>query len=179
MEKERMPGRFGMQNDVIGRNHASGHGLHDHLVRTAKARRRQAETIARGLHRVWTNARQILARLMNGTAREPKRAANGERVSRTLGRASLADAFRRDRERLAEAFRHFILEPYARRRRRRIAIAQLRTLDDRVLADIGVTRGQIELAVDGMLARRDQPPSRPAGRPSPAEEGRHELPRAA
>jgi hypothetical protein len=52
-------------------------------------------------------------------------------------------------------------------------------LDDRLLADIGLTRGQIELAVDGLLARRDQPASRPAGRPAPAEEGFYELPRAA
>ena len=44
--------------------------------------------------------------------------------------------------RLARVLRRFILEPYARRRRRRVAIAQLRSLDDHLLADIGLTSGQ-------------------------------------
>ena len=61
----------------------------------------------------------------------------------------------------------------------RIAIAQLRSLDDHLLADIGLTRGQIELAVDGMLPRRGKPFSRPVGQGVPAGQVRHELPLAA
>jgi uncharacterized protein YjiS (DUF1127 family) len=34
---------------------------------------------------------------------------------------------------------------------RRAAIARLRALDDRVLRDIGLTRSQIEAAVDGLV----------------------------
>jgi uncharacterized protein YjiS (DUF1127 family) len=130
------------------------------------------------VHRVWTHARRALARLTNGKSREQTPAANGKQIAKSLGRASLADAFRGDLVRLARLVR-FILEPYARRRRRRIAIAQLRLLGDHLLADIGLTRGQIELAVDGMLAPRGRTFSRSVGRGVPAEEARHELPLAA
>jgi uncharacterized protein YjiS (DUF1127 family) len=116
---------------------------------------------------------------MNGKSREQTPAANGKQVSKTRGRASVADAFRRDLLRLARWVRRFILEPYAHRRRRRIAIAQLRSLDDHLLADIGLTRGQIELAVDGMLPRRGKSFSRPVGQGVPAGQVRHELPLAA
>lgn len=173
-----MSAQLGMQDGLIRRNHARGHGLHDHLVRTAEARQRQAEAIAKGVHRVWTNALRALERLANGKPREQTPATNGKQASKSLGRDSLADAFRRDRLRLSRLVRRFILEPHARRRRRRIAVAQLRSLDDRLLADIGLTRGQIELAVDGMLARRGHTLSRPGGRSLPAAEGR-ELPLAA
>jgi uncharacterized protein YjiS (DUF1127 family) len=174
-----MPAQLRMQNDVIGRNHARGRGLHDHLVRTAEARQRQAEAIVEGVHCVWTTARRALERLMNGKSREQTSAANGKQIAKTLGRASVAGAFRRDLLRLARLVRRFILEPSARRRRRRIAIAQLRTLDDHLLADIGVTRGQIELAVDGMLSRRGKSLSRPVERSVPAEEAPDELRMAA
>jgi uncharacterized protein YjiS (DUF1127 family) len=174
-----MSAQLGMQDDVIRRNHARGHGLHDHLVRTAEARQRQAEAIAKGVHWVWTSARRALERLMNGKSREQTPAANGKQFSRTRGRASVADAFRRDRLRLARLVRRFSPEPYARRRQRRIAIAQLRSLDDHLLADIGLTRGQIELAVDGMLRRRGKTCPRPFGRGVPAEKARHELSMAA
>ena len=174
-----MPAQLRMQNDVIRRNHTIGHGLHDHLIRTAEARQRQAEAIAKGVHSIWTNARRALERLMNGKSREQTPAANGKQISKTLGRASVADAFRRDLLGLARLVRRAILEPYARRRRRRIAIAGLRALDDRLLADIGVKRREIELAVDGKLADRGDTFWRPAGRSLPAEEPRHELPLAA
>jgi uncharacterized protein YjiS (DUF1127 family) len=174
-----MPAQLRMQNDVIGRNHARGRGLHDHLVRTAEARQRQAEAIVEGVHWVWTTARRALERLMNGKSREQTPAANGKQIARSLGRASVADAFRRDLLRLARLVRRFILEPCARRRRCRIAIAQLRLLDDHLLADIGLTRGQIELAVDGMLSRRGKSLSRPVERSVQAEEAPDELRMAA
>jgi uncharacterized protein YjiS (DUF1127 family) len=47
--------------------------------------------------------------------------------------------------------RHF-MQPLARRSERRQAIAQLTALDARLLADIGLRRSDIELAVDGLLA---------------------------
>ncbi len=73
-----MPAQFGMQNDLIRRNHARGHGLHNHLVRTAEARQRRAEAIVEGVHRAWTNARWIVDRLMNGKSSEHVPAANGK-----------------------------------------------------------------------------------------------------
>ena len=59
--------------------------------------------------------------------------------------------------------RHLV-RPLARRSERRQAIAQLTALDARLLSDIGLRRGDIELAVDGLLAdprmaRRRQPPA--------------------
>jgi uncharacterized protein YjiS (DUF1127 family) len=171
--------RLGMHDGVIRRNHAREHGLDDHLIRTAEARRRQAQAIARGAHRVWTGARRPLERLINGTRRERPPATDGKDLPATLGRASVADAVRRDWRRLARLLRRYVLEPYARRRRRRIAIAQLRALDDRLLADIGVTRGLIELAVDGLLAARGEGWPRPSGRSLPTKAPQHELPLAA
>jgi uncharacterized protein YjiS (DUF1127 family) len=174
-----MSAQIVMKDDVIRRNHAMRNGLHDHLIRTAEARRLQAEAIAKAVHWVWTNARRIVERLMNGKSREQTPAANDKQIAKTLSRASVADAFRRDVQRLARPVSRFILEPYVRRRKRRIAIAQLRSLDDHLLADIGLTRGQIELAVDGILPRRGKPFLRPVERSVPAEELRHELPMAA
>jgi uncharacterized protein YjiS (DUF1127 family) len=174
-----MPAQLRMQNDVIRRNATRGHGLHDHLVRTAEVRRVQAEAIAKGVRWLWTNVRRALERLMNRKPREQTPSANARQISKALGRASVADAFRCDLLRLSQLVHRVILEPYARGRRRRIAIAQLRTLDDRLLADIGLTPGQIELAVDGKLAPRGAILTRPAERSKPAEEGRHELPLAA
>jgi uncharacterized protein YjiS (DUF1127 family) len=156
-----MLARLEVQNHVIGRDHARGHGLHDHLTRTAEARRRRAEAIAEGVRSAWTKAWRALNGLMTGNPRE-----------QTPG------AFRRVRLRLTRWVRRFILEPHARRRPRRIAVAQLRSLDDHLLADIGLARGQIELAVDGMLARRGHTLSRPAGPSWPAPACR-ELPLAA
>jgi uncharacterized protein YjiS (DUF1127 family) len=45
-----------------------------------------------------------------------------------------------------------LLQPLARRSERRRAIGRLAELDDRLLADIGLRRGDIALAVDGLLA---------------------------
>jgi len=174
-----MAAQFEMPNDVIRRNPAMRHGLHDHLIRTAEARRRQAEAIATRVHWLWTTTRRALGRLINGKSGEPTPAADGRQISRTLGRASVADGFRRELLRLVRLIRRHILEPSVRGRRRRIAIAQLSSLDDRLLADIGLTRGQIELAVDGMLPRRGESCSWPVGRSVPAERVRHELPLAA
>jgi uncharacterized protein YjiS (DUF1127 family) len=166
---------LGVQNDVIRRGHAGGHGLHDHSVRAAEMRRRQAEAITNGVRWIWTHAGRAL-RLLNRT-RAQTPVVDDNQIARSLGRASLADALRRDLLRLARLVR-FIREPYARRRRRRIAIAQLRSLGDHLLADIGLTRGQIELAVDGMLSRREGL-SRPVGRAVPAAPTPDELPLAA
>jgi uncharacterized protein YjiS (DUF1127 family) len=174
-----MPARLGMYNGVIKCDHARERGLHDHLVRTAEARQRQAEAIARGVHRVWTAARRALDGLIHGKPRERPPATNGKDLAVTRGRASVADAVRRDWRPLARLFRRGVLEPYARRRRRRTAIAQLRALDDRLLADIGAMRGQIELAVDGLLKSRAEGWSRPLGRSLPTQAAPHELPLAA
>ena len=78
-----MPAQLRMQNDLIRRNHAKG-GMHDHMVRTAEMRQRQAEVIAKGVHWVWTRARRALERLMNGKSHEQTPAANGKQVSRLV-----------------------------------------------------------------------------------------------
>jgi uncharacterized protein YjiS (DUF1127 family) len=174
-----MSTRLGMYNGVIKRDHAKERGLHDHLIRTAHARRRRAEAIASGVHWVWTAARRALDRLINGKPRERPPATNGKDLAVTRGRASVADAVRRDWRPLGRLFRRHVLVPYARRRRRRNAIAQLRALDDRLLADIGVMRGQIELAVDGLLKSRGEGWSRPRRRSLPTQATQHGLPLAA
>jgi uncharacterized protein YjiS (DUF1127 family) len=53
---------------------------------------------------------------------------------------------------LADLARRYLLEPIGRRTERRRALAELAAMDDRLLADIGLRRGDIELAVDGRLA---------------------------
>jgi uncharacterized protein YjiS (DUF1127 family) len=175
-----MRARFETQSEVFGRNHAGGLGTQDHLVRTAEARHRQAQTIAAGLGRLWTTAQRSLGRLIAWKWRGQTGAADRERISESLGRAGVADALRRDLVALRQLVRRLVLEPLARRRRRRHVIAQLRSLDDRLLADIGLMRGQIELAVDGMLARPRKPLPWPVGPAAvPADATRDELPLAA
>jgi uncharacterized protein YjiS (DUF1127 family) len=53
---------------------------------------------------------------------------------------------------LAGLVRRRLLEPLARRSERKRALGQLAALDDRLLADIGLRRGDIALAVAGLLA---------------------------
>lgn len=55
-----------------------------------------------------------------------------------------------------------LLDRLARRSERQRAIAQLTGLDDRLLADIGLRRGDIQLAVDGFLADPRVTPRTPA-----------------
>jgi uncharacterized protein YjiS (DUF1127 family) len=53
---------------------------------------------------------------------------------------------------LAGLVRAHLLEPIGRRWQRQQALAALAAMDDRLLADIGLRRGDIVLAVDGRLA---------------------------
>jgi uncharacterized protein YjiS (DUF1127 family) len=53
---------------------------------------------------------------------------------------------------LASLLQDRLLEPIARRSQRQRALAELAALDDRLLADIGLQRSDIGLAVDGRLA---------------------------
>jgi uncharacterized protein YjiS (DUF1127 family) len=60
--------------------------------------------------------------------------------------------------------------------KRRVAVARLQRLDDRMLKDIGITRGEIEAAVRG----HDRPRSRPSPKargPAPACGARQSTPR--
>jgi uncharacterized protein YjiS (DUF1127 family) len=54
---------------------------------------------------------------------------------------------------LAALVERYLLEPIARRSERDRASAELAAMDDRLLADIGLRRSDIPLAVDGCLAR--------------------------
>ena len=175
---------LGLQNG-IGRNEARAGGAHEHWRRTAEARRRQAEAIATGVHRVWRRARRIMERLMHRKSRAGAAAPDGRKPLTTVAAPryslsfAIADAISRGVLRLAGLVHRSIFVPYARRRRRRLAIAHLRRLDDRPLADIGLTRAQIERAVDARLAPRGGVRVRPVGRGQPVEERRDELPLAA
>jgi len=53
---------------------------------------------------------------------------------------------------LAGLLQDRLLEPIARRSQRQRALAELAAMDDRLLADIGLQRSDIPLAVDGHLA---------------------------
>jgi uncharacterized protein YjiS (DUF1127 family) len=60
---------------------------------------------------------------------------------------------------------HTIAERIARAHRRERARRELRALDDRQLADIGVSRGEINAVVEGLMggpAHTRQTPGRPA-----------------
>jgi uncharacterized protein YjiS (DUF1127 family) len=67
----------------------------------------------------------------------------------------------------ARLLRRFLLDRAIRRAERRRALAALAGMDDRLLADIGLRRGDIELAVDGRLA---DPRVTPRTRPVPSAE---------
>ncbi len=66
----------------------------------------------------------------------------------------------------------------ARAHRRKRARRELRAFDDRVLADIGVPRGEIDAVVEGLMrgpVRAAPPAPSPASSPSAANEDRPEV----
>lgn len=167
-----MSERAANRNQERSRHNNGPFVLHDHLVYGARARRLQGEAIATGVRWLWRRAREAFAGAGSGVPRERVPVV-------TVGRASVADAFRRDCRFMARLFRRFVLQPYLQRRRRRIAIARLAALDDRVLADIGLSRYEIEEAVDDMLAQDGSATRRQLHRPSPIDESERELRQAA
>jgi len=86
-----------------------------------------------------------------------------QRQARAMGEAIGAGwrGIRRGLVGTAALLRRYLLEPMARRSQRRHAVAALVALDDRLLADIGLRRGDIKLAVDGRLTDRRAAPARP------------------
>lgn len=82
---------------------------------------------------------------VDGPYRDTTNRAHGERAKATS--AMLAGAARG----LGRAGR-FIVSGVLTARRRRAAIRQLNTLDERMLKDIGISRGEIQYLVDQMLS---------------------------
>lgn len=176
-----------------------GHGCDDRVAREgwmAGAEADRAMAFAKDMFRrlrglpaqgpLGLNGRQDEARQRRcqRPSRSGGRLRNSISTARTVsssvnGSLPIANAIRRAMVCLAMLIRAAVLEPYAQRRRRRIAIAQLKALDDRLLADIGLSRNDIERVVDGMLACRGDTSPRPATRSLPAEDHQHDLPLAA
>ena len=127
---------------------------HDPWMRIAEARLLQAEAITEGGHRVWTGARRTVARSPRGGSHANAAAANGSGnptafVARrySLGLA-IAELVSRGVQRLVQLVRSAVLEAYARHGRRSSDMDRLKVMDDRLLADIGLRRCEIERAVD-------------------------------
>lgn len=123
--------------------------------------------------------RQHPGRLGNGLRDDGRRHLPKTRTAKTAsfslnGFLAFATAVGRAVMRLPLLIHRSVLESYARRRQRRIAIAQLKALDNRILADIGVRRNDIERIVDRLLASRDNAMSAPAALSSPTEDRRHD-----
>lgn len=150
-----MSTRIEMREDLAGTDHVRRAGGHDHFVRDLEARRRQAEAIVDGVHWAWTSARRVLARLLEREPDERKPTANDNRGEKG------ADA---GEPGLLRRTGQSMLALLAGWQRRRTAVDELRALDDRVLADIGLRRDQIEQAVDGFLPPRGGTWALPAGR---------------
>ena len=88
---------------------------------------------------------------------------------RRLQARAMAEAFRSAADGLAAVVRR-LRERLARRSARKRAVHLLAGLDDRLLADIGLRRADIELAVDGRLA---DPRTRRQAALAELLEGRH------
>src|SRR5918996_818687 len=71
--------------------------------------------------------------------------------------------FRRGVTGLASLLQDRLLEPIARRSQRQRALAELAAMDDRLLADIGLQRSDIALAVDGHRQQQSTGRARAAG----------------
>jgi len=139
-----------MQNHHVG---ARGLPL-DPWMRIAEARRLQAEAIAEGGHRVWTRARRTVARSLRERSHADTPAPNGSEnptafVARrySLG-LTIAESISRGVQRLVQLVRGAVLESFARRGRRSSDMERLAAMDDRLLADIGLRRSEIEWVVD-------------------------------
>jgi uncharacterized protein YjiS (DUF1127 family) len=73
-----------------------------------------------------------------------------------------------------------VIEPWRRARRRRRDLCKLRSLDDRLLADIGVRRSDVEAVLYGQmpveqLRRRDGHPATSAARMATADPERRPV----
>lgn len=141
-----MKPRHRVQNHQIG-----AHGLLlDPWMRIAEARLGQAETIAGGRHRVRTGAGRTVARSRHGRSQASTPAPSGNEnpmvfVARRYSLAlAIAEWVSRSILRLVQLVRDSVLESLARRGRRPKDMERLAAMDDRLLADVGLRRSEIE-----------------------------------
>lgn len=126
----------------------------DPWMRIAQARQLQVEGIAADGRRIWTSAQRITAGSLCWRSHASTPATNGDQqpaafvASRYSLGLALAESISRGVQGLVQLVRDAVLAPYARRGRRSGDMERLAAMDDRLLADVGLRRSEIEWVVD-------------------------------
>ncbi|MGD9507511.1 MAG: DUF1127 domain-containing protein [Geminicoccaceae bacterium] len=133
-------------------------------MRIAEARLVQPEAIA-GSRRLRTGAGRTVARSRPGRSHPTTPAPNASEnrtavvASRYALGLAIAESISRGILRLVQLIRDTVLEPLARRGRRREDMERLAVMDDRLLADLGLRRSEIARVVDPPRGDRSTRPT--------------------